>query len=69
MSGKGRLLQTAKSIQEYLGINEVVFRTFLKLGMPARIINGRWYAWTENLDDFCRALTRHPTREIPENCE
>ena len=31
---------------------------FVALGMPARKINGRWYAYSSNIDDFLRSLLK-----------
>jgi hypothetical protein len=34
------------------------FVMFVALGLPARKLNGRWYAYSANIDDFLRALLK-----------
>jgi hypothetical protein len=61
------LLVTKKAIMAYLGIaSEETFKTFVALKMPAVVINGRWYAHRENLEQWLRAVT---SRQIGANQE
>ncbi len=53
----------------YLQVSKTTFYKFINLGMPAVVIDGRWYAHSENLDEFLKAVTRKCTREIPEDAE
>lgn len=61
------LLVGQQQIFDYLGIAQPAFYEFIKMGMPAVSINGRWYAHQKNLDDYFIALTRKTMKEIPEN--
>jgi hypothetical protein len=61
------LLVTKKAIMAYLGISsEETFKTFVALKMPVAVINGRWYAHRENLEEWLRAVT---SRQIGANQE
>lgn len=65
-NGRGRLLVGKKDILDYLQIGEPMFYEFVhKMGMPARVINNRWYAHTENIDDFMKTITRTDNRKSP----
>jgi hypothetical protein len=65
-----KLLVGVKAICAYLDdISEPTFYKFVKLGMPAIVIDGRWYAYTENLDNFFQKLTFAQMRDIPEGAE
>ena len=59
---RGRLLVGKKQISEYLEIGEAMFYGMIKSGMPARAVNGRWMAFSENLDEFFKTYTRVDNR-------
>jgi hypothetical protein len=65
----GRLLIGKKDITEYLQIGGPMFYEFIKMGMPARVINNRWYAHSDNIDLFFKSITVRGTGEIPEEAE
>jgi hypothetical protein len=44
-------------IMEFLKISRPTFYKFLKLGMPARLVNKRWYAHEDNINDFFKRFT------------
>ena len=55
---------------EYIGISsKPLFYDFVKRGMPARLINGRWFAHVDNLDDFFRKITHFHEKNPPEDAE
>ena len=64
-NGRARLLIGKKEILEYLQIGQPMFYEFIKIGMPARVINNRWYAHKDNLEEWFRGLTRVRAGEIP----
>jgi len=65
-----QLLIGAKQIRDYLhDMSEPIFYKFIKLGMPAAIINGRWYAWRSNLDDWFQQVTRKQEGQVPADVE
>lgn len=65
INGRGRLLVGKKQITDYLEIGEAMFYGMIKAGMPARALNGRWMAHSENLDEFFKAYTRIDNRGKP----
>ena len=71
MSNKNgnKLLIGRDSILDYLGVGRPVFNQFLEMGLPAVVIKQRWYAHTDNVDDFLRKLTRRQQRNIPMDAE
>lgn len=52
LNGRGRLLQTSKEIMAEYDLTRRQFKRFLQMGMPARYMDGRWYAYTKNIDLF-----------------
>ena len=64
-----RALFGKKAILEYLKVGEPAFRTFIEMGMPAQVINGRWYAHKDNIDEFWRTLTRYRETAPPSDAE
>jgi hypothetical protein len=70
-NGRGQLLVGKKQIADYLQIGGSLFYEMIKAGMPARALNGRWMAYSENLDEFFKTFTRVDNRgkAIPEETE
>lgn len=68
---RGRLLVGKKDITDYLQIGAGMFYEMVRLGMPARAVNKRWMAYSENLDDFFKRFTAVDNRKaaIPEDAE
>ena len=50
------------AIQTYLSISRDTFYSLIKLGLPASVINGRWYAHRENIEGWFQLITRRQTR-------
>lgn len=65
----GKLLVGMKEIMAYLQVGKVTFSRFVEMGLPANIIDGRWYAHKDNLDDFTRAITKAQPRKMIEEVE
>ena len=61
-----KFLTNKQEIMDYCKISEKLFIKFIKNGMPAIQIEGRWYAHTENLDDFFKTLTRVSMKNMSE---
>jgi hypothetical protein len=53
-----RLLMSAGEIQAAYKWSRDQFVMFVALGLPARKINGRWYAYSSNIDKFLRSLLK-----------
>jgi len=58
MKPSEKILWGRDEIMAYIGRDTRHFKTFRDLGMPLGRINGRWIAYTDNLDDFIREFTR-----------
>jgi len=52
------LLIGVDQIAERCGLSEKQFYVWLSLGLPARKVNGRWYAHQSNIDDYFRAVLK-----------
>ena len=48
-----------KQICGYLECTKPTFYGFIKMGMPARVVNGRWYAHIDNIDGFFKSMTHY----------
>ena len=56
-------------ICEYTGIGKRVFYRLVRHGFPVAVIEGKWCAHAENLEDFFRRGTLKPPADIPEDVE
>lgn len=56
-------------ILEYMEVSKPMFYQFVEMGLPARVINNRWYAHGENIDEFFKQITRPGQKEIPPDAE
>lgn len=68
-NGHGKLLIGRKSITEYLQIGDPMFYELVKIGLPARVINRRWFAHTDNVDLFFKQITIKGGGEAVEDAE
>jgi hypothetical protein len=59
---KTNVLIGKKAITTYLNISRDSFYEFIRLGMPAVVINNRYYAHRENIELWFQAITRSQTR-------
>lgn len=59
-----RFLTSKDEIMEFLGVKDVVFAQFLKINIPVVVVNGRYYAHSENLDAWFKQLTAKQRPEI-----
>ena len=64
-----KILIGREEIISYIGVSRQLFYDFISKGMPARIINNRWYAHTDNLDNYFKKITLFREKNIPENAE
>jgi hypothetical protein len=68
-NGHGKLLNGKQQIKSSDSIGALAFYDFLNMGMPARIIQNRWYAHTDNIDLFFKQITLRPEGNISEDAE
>jgi len=55
---KSPVIIGAKNIMEYLNLTRAAFNTLKKIGLPVKLLNGRYYAHKDNLDDFFKEATK-----------
>jgi len=58
------LLIGRDAIMAYLQISRPLFERFIKNGMPVLQLELRWYAHTDNLDEYFRKITRVDSRRV-----
>ena len=70
MKKSDKILTTKSDILDYIDIKADHLVEFLfKFGLPVLILNGRWYAHKDNLDEFMRRLTaQHQTIDLKDQC-
>lgn len=64
-----KILIGAKSIMNYLEISRPTFYRFINMGMPAKLINGRWYAHIDNVEGFFKCITQVSREKIGGCCD
>lgn len=64
-----KILIGAQAIQDYLSISAPTFKKFVQKGLPAVVIDNRWYAHTDNLDAYFQQITRFHMKEVPRNAK
>jgi len=69
MENGSKTLIGLKTILQYMDVSKPLFYQFIEMGLPARIINQRWYAHKDNIDSFFQQMTRHRIKEIDKDAE
>lgn len=65
-----KVLWTVRAICDYCEISQVLFYRLVKTGkFPAGIIEGKWCAHTDNIDEFFRSVTRTPPKNPDQEAE
>lgn len=67
MPNEKKILIGCDAIMAYVGISRPLFKEFVAKGMPARLINNRWYAYTDNLDTYFKHLTFYHEKNPPDD--
>jgi len=67
---RSKILIGKKAIMNYLTISSKdLFAYFIRHGMPAELINNRWYAHKDNIEEFFRITTRVSRKEFSDQGE
>ncbi len=67
---KRKILTSKQEILDYLEIAEYKFDQMIRNKLIAAIvIDGRWYAHTDNLDEYFRERTRCVPDRVPDEAE
>ena len=53
-----KILRRKEDVLEFLGVGEALLDFFVQRGLPVAIINGKWFAHTDNLEEYFRVITR-----------
>lgn len=69
MTTKSKILIGCDAIMAYIGVSRPLFKEFVAKGMPAKLINNRWYAHTDNLDNYFKKLTFYHEANPSEDAE
>jgi len=62
-----KILIGCDAIMTYIGVSRPLFKEFVARGMPAKLINNRWYAHTDNLDKYFQKLTFYHETDPPDD--
>ena len=57
------ILATRDEIITYCRISRASFKTYMEMGMPVRLICGRYRAYKDNLELFFSGITQHQVKE------
>jgi len=70
MKSSVKILWTVRSICDYCQISKDFFYRLVRAGkFPATIIEGRWCAHMDNIDEFFKCGTKTPPQNPPEDAE
>jgi hypothetical protein len=64
-----KILIGLNDILGYIQISKPMFYQFIEMGLPARVINNRWYAHKDNIDQFFMQYTLGGQEDIPQDAE
>ena len=64
-----KILTGMQSIMDYIGVGKSSFYNLVKMGLPATVIDNRWYAHKDNIDLYFQQITRNRIKEIPDDAE
>jgi hypothetical protein len=64
-NGHKKILVGRKEIMDYIGCcDKNRFYEWIKNGLPARVINSRWYGHVDNINQFFRVITVKPDGNV-----
>ena len=61
-----KVLKTAQAIMEHYEMSWPAFKRFVEMGMPVRMIDGKYYAHVDNIDRFFKKITAFSLDEVSE---
>ena len=64
-----KILKGAEAIATYIGCGRGKAIKLISLGMPANLVDGTWFAYSDNIDEYFRRVTLRLTCEINEDAE
>ena len=58
-----KIIWAVRGICDYCDISQTLFYRLVKTGkFPATIIEGKWCAYADNIDEFFRTVTKTPPK-------
>ena len=69
MAKSSNILIGLVEITSYIGVSVPTFKSLVKAGLPASVIDGKWYAHAANIDEYFKRTTLLRVREIDEKAE
>ena len=64
-----KILKGAEAIAAYIHCGRGKAIKLISLGMPANLVDGTWFAYSDNIDEYFRRVTLRLTCEINEDAE
>ena len=61
-----KVLIGAQGIMDFLSISKTLFREFVSKGMPVTMINGRYYAHADNIENWFQQYTFNVLGDAPD---
>lgn len=62
-----KLLMSKQEIMNYLRISQMLYKKFIRLGMPVLYLDGRCYAHKDNIDEWFKQITRVSMKNAPDS--
>jgi hypothetical protein len=69
MAKNSEILIGLAEITEYLGVTTNTFKKLVEKGLPATVIDGKWYAHTDNIKEYFKRATLIRSKVIDESAE
>ena len=72
MKNKGnekKVFRRAQDIMDHYEMSRPAFDKFIKMGMPARLIDGSWHAHADNIDQWFKQITAVSMKDAPEGVD
>lgn len=69
MTKNQEILIGLADITTYLGVTTKTFKKLVEKGLPATVIDGKWYAYTDNLKEYFRRATLIRPKDVNEEAE
>lgn len=69
IEGRNGFLFGIEKIAEFIGVSKPTVYKMIEYGMPARIVDGKWYAHAENIDLFMKTWTNVRTKKAKVEAE
>lgn len=69
MAKSSNILIGVAEITAYIGVTKPTFYKLVQSGLPATVIDGKWYAYAINIDEYFKHKTLIRVKEIDDSAE